>query len=199
MTKKKIAILGGSFDPPHIGHIRLADMLTEHFDEIWIMPTYDHAHGKNTAHHAHRLKMCRLAFTLYNPFPSSKIQVCDFEIENEISGGTIELLKELQRSFPHEFYFVIGQDNADSIHTWRKHEQLLLFTPFFVVPRAGYSARDDSNTWYMKPPHRYLKTSIILPQISSTEIRKSILQKEIPQYLTIEVHNYIKKEKLYQA
>lgn len=193
----KIAIIGGAFDPIHMGHIQLATLVESFFDEVWIMPAYDHAHGKRMEHAAHRLKMCRLA-VLYSAVNTYKIKVSDFEIVNKIDDGTFSLMWQLASAYPDDdFHFVIGQDNADTIQTWRNAEQLQLFTKFFVVPRTGYPVNEDPSAWYKLKPHHYLQGGSNLPEISSTQIRKELAIGERPGYLPEEVYKYIKRCDLY--
>ena len=170
----KIGILGGAFDPPHQGHVAVANLAKHFFDKVWVLPAYDHMHGKKMRSADHRLEMCKIAFSKF----SDKIVISDFEIVHMINDGTLSLIQKLNQSFPdNTFSMIIGQDNADTIETWKNHEQLISSTPFFVSTRTGYSIK-DSDVWYRKPPHQYYY--IESPEISSTEIREKLAKKERP-------------------
>lgn len=191
----KIGILGGAFDPPHRGHTLLAVALKTFFDEIWILPAYDHMHGKKMESAADRLEMCNIAFNGY-----SKIRISDYEIANKIADGTLSLMQKLGKSFPqHQFCFIIGQDNANTIEKWKNYKQLLLSTTFFVVPREGYPLNKDPSAWYSNKPHHYLQEKILLPKVSSTEVREKLLKNEKSEYLDNLVFDFIKRKNLYKA
>jgi nicotinate-nucleotide adenylyltransferase len=194
----KIAIIGGAFDPIHMGHIQLASLVEPFFNEVWIMPAYDHMHGKKMAPAPHRLRMCRIAL-LHSPIPLVRTtKISDFEITNKLDDGTFSLMQKLSAAYPdNDFHFVIGQDNADTIHTWRNAEQLQLFTKFFVVPRKGYPLNETPNVWYDQKPHQYLRSSRNLPEISSTYIRQELAAGDPPGHVIDEVHAYIKRCGLY--
>lgn len=194
----KIGILGGAFDPPHLGHVMLANLAKSFFDQIWVLPAYDHMHGKKMKSSDHRLEMCKLAFSDC----SDKIVISDFEMIHKINDGTLSLIQKLNQDFPaNTFSMIIGQDNADTIETWKNYEQLLSSTSFFVSARTGYSV-NNSDVWYRKPPHQYYFFES--PEISSTEIREKLAKQEKPtgrnrygNYLDDKVFEYIKKHQLY--
>ena len=131
-------------------------------------------------------------------FPHDKIKVSDFEITNKIDDGTFSLMWRLSSVYPdNDFHFVIGQDNADTIHTWKNADQLQLFTKFFVVPRKGFPINEDPSAWYKQKPHKYLRGGTSLPEISSTQIRKEIAEGETPGYVIDKVYAHIKRYRLY--
>jgi len=152
----------------------------------------------------------------------SKINVFDYEIKNNISGGTSVLIERICKDPDYkdffDIYFVIGMDNANNLHEWINYEQLKKTVKFVVVPRKGVN-RDASVNWYLKEPHLYLDgAKINIPDTSSTEVRAcfhdyyneySIFGGETEPSYSIKtdildflpnnsVFNYIFKEKLYQ-
>lgn len=182
----KIGIYGGAFNPPHQGHIEVAELASQYLDEVWIMPCYKHNYGKNMLNGHHRLNMCNLTFN------HNKIKVSNFEIENNISGGTYVLANILKNKYNHSFYFIIGQDNANEIHKWLNYNKLINEFPFIVIMRY----LDDSNDlWYKKDPHIYIKTKIT--NISSTEIRNNIQDNIKPNHINNSVFKYIEDNNLY--
>src|SRR6185369_9653220 len=110
----KIAVLGGSFDPPHLGHLFIASQVKEllHMDEVWLMPLYqktkqDKIFHKSITDTNHRLAMTKF---LKNAF----IKVSDFEIKNNPSSYTLITLQKLQETYPeHEFYWILGSDQLE--------------------------------------------------------------------------------------
>lgn len=173
--KKKIAILGGAFNPIHVGHIQIAQFVlntSRTFDEVWLMPCYNHMYNKEMASAEHRLKMCEIAAE-----EDARIKVFDYEIENELSGETYNTVKRLLDTdlAKHEcdFSLILGMDNANTFSNWVNYEELERMIRFVVVQRKGYGV-DLSANWYLKSPHIFLSDAEIMG-LSSTFIRDQLL------------------------
>jgi len=195
---KKVAILGGSFDPIHIGHIMMVYYTSKLniFDEVWIMPCYKSAWGKELTDHKHRLKMCQLAMKYINLITKGNIiRVSDYEIKNKITGRTHIILDNLKKKYNDiTFSLVIGQDNADNINKWHNYKEIIKQYQFVVLPRDN----KKPEKWYLKKPHIYIKD--LLPNISSTEIRKGLDDNfsKYTRYIPQDVWKYILDENIYQ-
>ena len=185
----KLGIYGGGFDPIHLAHMAVAQMVTPIMDAVWFLPCYDHAFDKRMVAPEHRLEMCRLTA---QKLP--KVGVCDFEIKHELHGETYETLNGMKEEYrEHQFFLIIGQDNAETITSWTNYEKLIAEFPIIVIPRK-------TKAWYSNPPHVYLMGNSV-PEISSTECR-ILLQKQdsvVESMLLPEVFNYIQQHKLYGA
>ena len=134
----KIALLGGSFDPPHNAHREACAYLLEQedFDRVWLMPTYKHAFGKELASFEHRAAMCALLST---PFRG---RVLVSEVERNLAGAgvnrTIDTVRYLKAHHPQEdFTFVIGSDNLEQLSEWKDIERLKQEIEFLVLRRPG--------------------------------------------------------------
>jgi nicotinate-nucleotide adenylyltransferase len=206
-SNKSVAILGGAFDPITKGHVSLAEFVldnTKVFDEVWVMPCYQHMYNKKMAPSELRLSMC-LEACKHNP----RIIVSDFEIVNKVTGGTYNLFNSLQKTYSEnngpDFSMIIGQDNADSFHRWVNYQYLENTVRFVVVPRKGFNPVDGVG-WYFKPPHIYLSGETIVPEISSTDIRKGLevfwekgtVTETVGKYLSHEVFKIITNFSLYK-
>lgn len=194
---KKIALIGGAFDPVTTGHLQLAEVVRKHVDEVWLLPCFDHAYGKEMATAEHRLAMCDVAIASHFWVGKKDLDVkaSNFEIHHKTST-TFDTLEKLRAERPNDYYFVVGQDNADTIDKWYNHKELLRTTKFIVVPRRGYAS---SETWYHEEPHLYLEDEEVA-EVSSTQVRE-LLKVEDPaaaDFLTQEVYNHIKKHELYK-
>lgn len=189
----KIAILGGSFNPIGNHHIDIANKLTTIMDEVWLMPCYTSTTGKKLESNEHRVNMCNMAITnLDNP----KIKLCLFEIDNKSNGKTYDVMKpfyKLYETQKHTFYFVIGMDNALTIHTWDNYIDLIKLVPFIVLNRNGYN--NSGKKWFNKSPHIYLDDVETLDG-SSTMIRNNLLNGITPE-IDLDVYKYIMTNKLY--
>ncbi len=154
---KKIALFGGSFDPPHEGHRAIARLLTrrQDLDEVWILPVYKHPLGKKLGDFASRLKSCRTFFKELG----SQVKVKDLEKRLGGSSLTIRLIRYLQKKHPaHQFYFVMGEDAYRQRRQWKEFGSIQKKVELIVVPRGTHSP---------------------IPNISSTEIRKRIRNKKV--------------------
>ena len=219
--KLNVAILGGAFDPIHLGHIAVAEFLLNFsgiFDEVWVSPCLVHLYNKRMAPAKHRLEMCRLA-TAHD----RRIKVFDYEIKNKLGGETYNFVKRLMdedfAKNKYNFSIVIGADNANTFDKWVNYQDLEKMIRFIVIPRTGV-ALSSKSMWYTKPPHMLLVPETPLPEISSTNIRQEFqfqwkhlqfLRKRsfhvTPQFpfvgsgascLNEKVLNYIKENNLYK-
>jgi nicotinate-nucleotide adenylyltransferase len=199
--KKNVAIIGLAGNPPTKGHTGMGEFLLNEgiVDEVWFMPCFDHMAGKRLVSPEHRIKMLELA-TEHN----SSLKVFDFEIKHELGGETYHTVKKLEHDplrESHRFFFVIGQDNANTFDKWFNFEYLQKMATFIVLKREGYDATGD---WYLKEPHIFINKKFLNHTISSTIIR-NLLNKERDieeeqQLLNIidpKVLDYINKHKLY--
>lgn len=173
--KIQVAILGGALDCITEGHMEVAKFVLDYsmlFDEVYLMPCYQHMYNKKMASPEHRLEMCRIAAQ-----SDARIKVFDYEIKNKYRGETYNLAKRLledkQYKETHSFSFIIGLDNANTFDTWVNYEELERLVRFVVVPRTGQKLKKGVN-WFLKPPHIFIEPDEPLMEISSTEIRKSI-------------------------
>ena len=112
---KKIGILGGTFDPIHLGHILIAKQAMEEYslDEIWFLPTgkSPHKEASEVTSTFHRLNMVELAIQTY-----SKFFLCDYETKQEKVNYTFQTLKHLTEQYQETtFYFIMGQDSITDL------------------------------------------------------------------------------------
>lgn len=199
--KKKVAILGGAFDPIHNGHIQVAQFVlnvSKTFDEVWIMPCFTHMNNKEMTAPNHRLEMCKLASKV-----DGRIKVFDYEIKNELGGETYNFVNRLlQEDFAkdeYDFSIIIGQDNANTFDTWVNFEHLERMIRFIVVSRKGYTL--VNNAWYLKSPHIYLVSEQDeIEKLSSSMVRYHLKNNEMSNILDKvdeSVYKYILDNKLY--
>lgn len=198
--KLEIAILGGAFNPIHLGHIQLAQFILKLgiFDEIWLMPAFDHMFKNDIVSSEHRLEMCRLATKTDN-----RIKIFDYEIVNKLHGETYYTVKKMKEEFElnekHRFTFIMGLDNANNFDNWVNHDELEKLVKFIVIPRKGID-RDPNVNWYLQKPHIWVKNETPIMDISSTEIREMLnepFDNNIFKFLDKNVFEYIINNQLY--
>lgn len=190
----RIALFGGTFNPPHQGHVHVTDLLTKRFDEVWLVVANDpNKKEKPYVKPVHRLAMAKLAVSR---IPGAKVS--DVEIRRGGASFTTETLTELLRVYPeHQFTWVIGSDLLLDFPRWKNSKQLAQSAHFAVVSRPGYLISKGALT-----PFRYIQ--VIQDEggvdASSTQIRQWIHQSNASKAETLlldEVWKYILENKLY--
>ncbi len=184
----RIGLLGGVFNPPHIGHLLIAQQVLDFadIDEVWFLPSYgQHPSKPGVAPVEHRLAMT-------NMLKMPKTRVSTIEIDHKLDGKTIHLVPHLPKE--HTFTFIMGADWLPSFQVWEKWQELIKLMPFLVFPRNGHS--NEPLYENMRPlAHPLLMTS----NISSTKIRERVkLGLSIDQFVPKGVGEYIKEHGLYK-
>jgi nicotinate-nucleotide adenylyltransferase len=139
-----IGILGGSFNPPHTGHLALARHARDELglERVWLMPLHTPAHkpAPSDPGAEHRLEMCRLAVA-----EEPSVGVCDLEVRRGGPSYTADTLEEIHDSDPEaELTFVVGADTALTLPGWRSPERVLALARLAVARRAGGPAGDGA-------------------------------------------------------
>lgn len=185
---KKIGILGGTFDPPHMGHLIIASevLVTLKLDEIWFIPTKIPPHKQAAATDAsHRVNMLTLATQ-----DNQKFKVITDEIERDGISYSIDTVNGLIDKMPQAaFYFIIGADMVEYLPKWHKIEELIEKVQFVGVKRLNYQ---------LASAYSILEVNVPLIELSSTDIKQRIQSNQSVQYfLPKDVLLYIKEQQLY--
>ena len=131
----RIALFGGSFDPPHLGHVLAATYAYAMgtVDEVWVLPVAKHAYGKAISPWQQRWQLCEAAFA-----GLAFVRLRDDELRNP-GGYTIDLLTSLKAGNPgHEWLLVGGTDTARDLPNWHRGNELVEQISVIAVPRRGY-------------------------------------------------------------
>lgn len=197
---KQIAILGGTFDPIHSGHLIAGQYVydTGLFDEICIMPSGNPPHKNSTDdYNHHRLAMCQLAAAPLDGFNVSDMELCR---EGKIYSVDTFALLNAQHS-DTKFWLIIGTDSLMHLKQWHKPEVLLATVNFVVVDRGGYELAEVQS--YMKALDETYKSDFIyvkmpLIELSSTTLRERLeADKTIDNMVPHSVLQYIIENNLY--
>jgi nicotinate-nucleotide adenylyltransferase len=186
---KRVGILGGTFNPPHLGHLIMANevLFQLHLDEVRFMPagTPPHKQIKGDTTGEQRKDMVQKAIEGHPRFLLEPI-----ELEKEGPSYTYETIKLLVEREPDvEFHFIIGGDMIEYLPKWHKIEELSQLIQFVGVKRPGYEAESPYNVKMIDVPQI---------DISSTLIRNRIVSGGTVAYLIPEkVSDYIREENLY--
>lgn len=200
---RKVGIMGGTFNPVHIGHLIIAEKAREqfHLDEVLFMPSGT-PYMKNVDEVLPgqvRTEMTKLAIE-----ENSFFSVSTIEIEKEGSTYTYETLETLHDKNPNtEYYFILGADSLFAIEHWKNPEKI------FAGCHVLAAVRNDKNVEEMETQATYLKekfnadVSLIKTghiEISSSMIREFIKDGQSIRYLVPDaVYDYIIKNKLYKT
>ncbi|MEK8129366.1 nicotinate-nucleotide adenylyltransferase [Paenibacillus filicis] len=194
----KIGLMGGTFDPIHIGHLLAAQSVSEELglDEVWFVPTNVPPHkaqSKGAAPHQ-RLEMVRLAIEGYDRFRATAI-----ELEKGGVSYSIETVLLLRSEYPeHEFYYIIGADMVRYLPKWVRIGELAKLVTFVGLQRPGFDAGLD----LLPPDIRASVRLASMPQIelSSTRIRERRAAGLPVRYMVPDqVNHYIEVNRLYEA
>lgn len=200
MKKKKLGILGGTFDPVHNGHIYSAQAVYEQLqpEKILFIPAFipPHKVGQEFAPAEDRYRMTVLATEEYPYF-----EVSDIELRRSGISYTLDTVKELQRLYlEYELYFLIGADTIPQLQTWHKIDELLQLVTFVAAKRPGYLQALDRACSSLGVIAREKIVLVDTPEyeVSSTEIRQKIKSGESLEGLVpAHVEQYIREHRLY--
>ena len=190
----KIGILGGTFNPIHLGHLVLAKKSISilKLDKIIFIPAYISPHKKETIDilSEHRLNMLKIALKEEKSFEKDTYEIDQKKISYTIN--TIKYLKNKYKTLNPEFFFLTGADQHKKLHTWKNIDQILSLVTFVIATRPKYKIKESK--------YKNIK-QIIIPEIniSSSLIREKIREnKDISKLTPSKIINYIKENKIYK-
>ncbi|SFV85066.1 Nicotinate-nucleotide adenylyltransferase [hydrothermal vent metagenome] len=157
-----IGFFGGSFDPVHYGHLKMASAVKEELglSQLFLMPCKTPVHKKELQFsNQQRLEMLNLAVLEFND-----LQVDTREMNRQSASYTIDTLKEIKADYPNESIFLlIGADSFKALNTWKNYRQFSDYAQLVVLPRVTNERQKmDVNVIFSNTP---------LVNISSTQIR----------------------------
>jgi nicotinate-nucleotide adenylyltransferase len=195
----RVGILGGTFNPPHIGHLICAQeaYVRLALDRVILMPAGQPPHKpleQDPGAH-HRLELCRRAVE-----GDDRFQVSDLEVAREGPSYTVDTLRQLHALTPDsELFLIVGGDVAAGLPSWREPERVLSLATLAVARRRGTSRRAiDEALGALRGGERAEFFRMPRIEISSTEVRDRVRAEEPITYLVPEpVAGYIDQHRLY--
>lgn len=192
----KTCLFGGTFDPPHFGHLIVAQTIfeAEHFDKIVFVPAHIPPHKKERkiSSVALRLEMLKIA-TMDNP----NFEISDIELKRggiSYSLETIHAYKEQTGLDREDLYYLIGSDSLKQFQTWQNPKAILEECQLIVAIRPGFRPSDIPN-WILA---KVQFANIPRIEISSTQIRARWVEDKTIRYMVTQpVWTYINKHNLY--
>lgn len=198
----KIGILGGTFDPIHIGHLIMADQVLDilNLDKLLFIPAGrpPHKDGEKISSPVDRMKMVNLAIDSNDKFESS-----DIEIKQNKFSYTVDTIRKLKTIYPgDELYFIVGGDSLLSLDKWKNHKELIREVNIAVVNRVTSSEtriREKIEYFNENLDGNICLVTCPVIDISSTGIRRRISKSRTINYLVPKsVEKYIIHERLYR-
>jgi len=173
----RLGIYGGSFNPPHLGHLRAAQYFAAslRLDRLLIIPAKESPlRAAPLVSGQDRLELCRRTF----PFPA-----IDMELRRSGVSYTVDTLRELRAQYPEaELFLLVGTDQSEKFRQWKDWREILALAELVVLPRAGEGGEGFTPL-----------------DISSTQLRlKLLLEEDCSAWLAPEALAYIKEHRLYQ-
>lgn len=194
-AKRRIGLLGGTFDPIHIGHLITAQEIVIQcgLERMVFVPSArpPHKDDRSMTDVRHRLEMTALAIESHPRF-----ELSDIELERPGTSYTVDTLKQMRALLGEgvELYFLIGTDNVHEMWTWRNPEEILDLCTVVVASRPGFKPNPSDR------PLTARMTFVLTPriEISSTEIRARVAAgKPITYWVPPAVEHYIQTHRLY--
>jgi nicotinate-nucleotide adenylyltransferase len=186
----KIAILGGRFDPPHIGHFLVAQQVLDNrpdIDKVLLIPASEHQWKPIVASAKDRLEMLK-------SFVTPQIEVSDVEIKRGGISYSIDTIKTIKSETGAQVYWIVGSDILAEFHKWERAKDLLKLATFLIFPRDPYALPKIIPQGFEVIRSEKLLTT----NFSSTLVRERIAQgKSIKNIVPESVEVYIKEHKLY--
>jgi nicotinate-nucleotide adenylyltransferase len=196
--RRRAAVLGGTFDPIHTGHLAVIDQVRRAVDadEAWLIPAARSPHRRPT----HAGVEDRLAMTRAAAEGLSGVRVLDVEVRRDGLSYTVDTLDELERTHPEVTpWFTLGADAAREVGSWHRAGELLARAHFVVVNRTGVPPIDEEEARRLGfDPVRTLLIHVASPLVSATEIRERVAAGEpIAGLVPPAVARIIAERKLY--
>ena len=198
----RIAFFGGTFDPPHTGHLELARLILKQgkTDRVLFVPAYDPPHklDREISPFADRIAMLKLLVA-----DEPGMMVSDIELRAALKPSySFEILKLLEKELPGDtLQVLIGEDSLAALHTWYKAKELVARYGIICYPRKGCEVSRESlaEHWTAKEIDILFKSVLQMPffDISSTSVRDNVTNKKINGNIKKDILNYIKSKGLY--
>jgi len=213
----RLGILGGTFDPIHFGHLRLAEEVGEslNLEHVYLIPAAlpPHKGQKGVSAFQHRFEMTRIASA-----ESPRLKVLDLEARREGFSYSIETLRIFHSMYQPDLdlYFVLGMDAFLEIETWKDFRSLFSYAHFVVIQRPGFPSdilesflptlgvnfeRGGQENRFLSPSgYEVISMEATLMDISSTKIREKVAAGKSIRFLVPEaVRSYIESKRLYRC
>jgi len=193
-VKNRVGIFGGSFNPVHYGHIKVAESFLKSniINQLLLLltPNPPHKKSEHQVPYAHRYEMLKIAFQ-----NDDRVTVSDLETKLPTPSYTLQTIRHLKSEYPETTFFLcIGEDSIQNFHKWYKFDEILKLVPLLVAERPGC----DSSGIDSKILERAIFVEHQPVNISSTEVRQADDLLNSDKLIPANVLQYINKHNLYR-
>ena len=192
----KVCLFGGTFDPPHIGHLLIAQTVceVENFDKVLFIPAFSPPHKNSITSVDHRINMIKIAIE-DNP----KFEYSNVDIVRKGTSYTIDSIIDIKNKLnlkKQEVYYLIGSDSLIDLKNWREPKKILDEAKVIVAIRPGFRPSDIPH-WILQDVHF---ANIPRFELSSSKIRSRWVEDLTIRYMvTLPIWDYINENNLYSA
>jgi nicotinate-nucleotide adenylyltransferase len=190
-VSSRVALFGGSFNPPHVAHqlVGLYVLETQPVDELWFVPTFAHPFGKPLVDYEHRVAMCELAAAALGP--RARVSRAEAELAARpdfVASHTLDLVDHIGAQ-GHSLRLVVGADILGDTAKWHRWDDVVARAPLIVVGRGGHALPPGS-----------VATEVTMPEVSATRIRDLLAHggSGVAGLVPRDVLRYIAQHHLYQ-
>ena len=190
----KVCLFGGTFDPPHIGHLLIAQTVceAENFDKVLFIPAFSPSHKNGITSVDHRINMIKIAIE-DNP----KFEYSDVDIVREGTSYTIDSIIDIKNKLnlkKQKVYYLIGSDSLIDLKNWKEPKKILDEAKVIVAIRPGFRPSDIPH-WILQDVHF---ANIPRFELSSSKIRSRwVADLTIRYMVTLPIWEYINENNLY--
>ena len=190
----KVCLFGGTFDPPHIGHLLIAQTVceAENFDKVLFIPAFSPPHKNDITSVDHRINMIKIAIE-DNP----KFEYSDVDIVRKGTSYSIDSIVDIKKKLnlkKQEVYYLIGSDSLIDLKNWKEPKKILDEAKVIVAIRPGFRPSDIPH-WILQDVHF---ANIPRFELSSSKIRSRwVADLTIRYMVTLPIWDYINKNNLY--
>ncbi len=173
-------VLGGAFDPPHIGHLVIADWICDEIgmDRVIFIPYFRNRYKEPVAPPGDRLEMVRLATEGWDRFV-----VDDRELKRGGISYTIDTVEELLSEGIEEVYWIVGEDSVESLTSWKDWEKLVKLVKFVVAPRGGARRIEKDYIIYSTAPRIDVSSSVIRERVKAGRSIRALVPERVWRYI----------------
>tara|TARA_B100000941_G_scaffold61194_1_gene40339 strand:- start:1205 stop:1798 length:594 start_codon:yes stop_codon:yes gene_type:complete len=192
----KVCLFGGTFDPPHIGHLLIAQTVceVENFDKVLFIPAFSPPHKNSITSVDHRINMIKIAIE-DNP----KFEYSNVDIVRKGTSYTIDSIIDIKNKLnlkKQEVYYLIGSDSLIDLKNWKEPKKILDEAKVIVAIRPGFRPSDIPH-WILQDVHF---ANIPRFELSSSKIRSRWVEDLTIRYMvTLPIWEYINKNNLYSV
>ncbi len=198
-VKLKLGIFGGTFNPPHIGHLRLVEAVADELslDRVLIIPAAipPHKNAPDLADGEDRLVMCRLTFG-----EDRRFEVSDTELRRHGRSYTYDTLCEIREQYPEdEIFLIVGSDMLETFDRWYRYRDILSMCTLCAAARERDFSLNLEKVFSKEELKKVRFINIDVTEVSSTQIRRLISEGgSAGDFLTCETAQYIEQRGLYR-